>query len=149
MPPGIFSYPVSRKVTVTDRWRNHRVVLIPGNLRQASVIKKKASPVLEHRVLVEPWRRARLDSAPSPQVNPPCVSLSPSPQPDLVTVFYLSFCDRNLLSFFFPLLCDRPHCGIDPLTVHPYTDSHPRHAVPLAGYQSGGTPPAPPVTRPR
>ena len=63
--------------------------------------------------------------------------------------FYLSFCDRNLLSSFFLLLCDRLHCGIDPLTVNPYTDSHPRHAVPLAGYQSGGTTPAPPVTRPR
>ena len=71
IPPGIFSYPVSRTVTVTDRWRNHRVLLIHGNLRQASVIKENASPVLEHRVLVEPWQRARLDSAPSPQVDPP------------------------------------------------------------------------------
>ena len=40
--------------------------------------------------------------------HPPCVSLSTSLQPDLVTVIYLSFCDRSLLSYFFLLFCDRP-----------------------------------------
>ena len=78
-------------MTVIGWWQCYRVVPIREHLRHASVKKKKAFFVLENRVLVENWRRARLRSTTSTHCDLRGVSLSPALQLDPVTLFYLCF----------------------------------------------------------
>ena len=134
----------------SDRWwEDHRVVLVRDKLRHASVIKRKRLlRCLNRNFLVETWRSARLDYVASTQFIYPvfCTTSLFSPI-QWLRFIYLSWPKRP--AFLFPLFLQPPatwHWSSHGAT---YTASRTRHPVPLAGNQSGDTPPAPSMTCPQ